>query len=151
MILFKIFSTSKIQAAQLSSSHASVISWSINPVLARPDVMNRTDLSQLTTTINNALTKYQPWLLILTFRPWSVIISYIDILFEMFNLWILRSLKTLEPNQPNLIRPSLNNLKYNNFSIMCRYRQLWPRIYNGYNLTPQLINQPYVTLNFELS
>jgi hypothetical protein len=43
----------------LSASHASLLTWSIDPRLARPDVMNNSRVAQLTNDINTVLTRLQ--------------------------------------------------------------------------------------------
>jgi hypothetical protein len=58
-ISFKIFSFAKVaQVTPLSSSHAAVLSWSVSPLLARPDVMNQSRVAQLGSDINTAMTRY---------------------------------------------------------------------------------------------
>jgi hypothetical protein len=53
-----MFSLSKLsQVPVLSSSHASLLSWSVSPRLARPDVMNNTRVAQLTADINAVLSR----------------------------------------------------------------------------------------------
>jgi hypothetical protein len=53
-----MFSAAKVTQVQLiSSSHASLLSWSVSPTLARPDVMNNSRVAQLTADINTVLTR----------------------------------------------------------------------------------------------
>ena len=53
-----MFSSSKVSSVQLlSPSHASLLSWSVDPRLSRPDVMNNTRVAQLTNDINTVLTR----------------------------------------------------------------------------------------------
>ena len=53
-----MFSASKVASVQLlSASHASLLSWSVDPRLSRPDVMNNTRVAQLTNDINTVLTR----------------------------------------------------------------------------------------------
>ena len=56
---FQMFSFSKVSTVQLlSASHASLLSWSVDPRLARPDVMNNTRVAQMSLDINTVLTRY---------------------------------------------------------------------------------------------
>jgi len=41
----------------LSSSHAAILSWSVSPTFARPDVMNNTRIAQITSDINTVLSR----------------------------------------------------------------------------------------------
>ena len=53
-----MFSYPKIlQVSLLSVSHASLLSWSVHPSLAKPDVMNNTRVSQLAIAINSILAR----------------------------------------------------------------------------------------------
>ena len=53
-----MFSPSKVtQVPLLSASHAALLTWSVSPRLARPDVMNNTRVAQLTADINTVLSR----------------------------------------------------------------------------------------------
>jgi hypothetical protein len=53
-----MFSASKVASVQLmSASHASLLSWSVDPRLSRPDVMNNTRVAQLTNDITTVLSR----------------------------------------------------------------------------------------------
>ena len=53
-----MFSAAKVTQVQLlSTSHAALLSWSVSPSLARPDVMNNTRVAQLTADINTVLSR----------------------------------------------------------------------------------------------
>ena len=53
-----MFSASKVtQVPLLSSSHAALLTWSVSPRLARPDVTNNTRVAQLTADINTVLAR----------------------------------------------------------------------------------------------
>ena len=53
-----MFSFAKVtQVPLLSASHASILSWSVSPRLARPDVMNNSRVAQLTADINTVLSR----------------------------------------------------------------------------------------------
>ena len=45
------------QVPLLSTSHAALLSWFVNPSLARPDVMNNTRVAQLTADINTVISR----------------------------------------------------------------------------------------------
>lgn len=53
----QIFSNAKLAQIPLTTSQASILSWSVHPRFARPDVMNNTRVAQLTAEINTILSK----------------------------------------------------------------------------------------------
>ena len=55
---FQLFSFAKVtQVPLLSSSHAAILSWSVSPRFARPDVMNNSRVAQITSDINTVLSR----------------------------------------------------------------------------------------------